>query len=136
MRPSLDIPMELAEEGGLILDPLADGLDMSVELLGCCDEGGEDCSGRAAPYGPPDPYGTSFGVPCAAPPRLPYCPTKEESLLLIDSGESGGRCMVKRKVRAAAQGWYRRRASVSTMQSDEIRRVAESDRSNESVIRI
>lgn len=49
MRPSLDIPTELAEEGGLMLDPLAEGRDTSVELLGCCEEGGEDCRGRAAP---------------------------------------------------------------------------------------
>lgn len=49
MRPWLDRPMELADEGGRTLDPLADGLDMSVELLWCCEEWGDDWMCSTAP---------------------------------------------------------------------------------------
>lgn len=90
MRPSFDMPTELAEEGGrfpFTLLPEAEGRDMSVELLGCCEEGGEVWGGRAAaPYG----EGGTSEVGVATPPRFPYLPTKEDSLLLIDNGERGG----------------------------------------------
>jgi len=49
MRPSFDMPMELAEEGGRMLLPLPDGRDMSVEPLGWFDDGGELPAGRALP---------------------------------------------------------------------------------------
>ena len=65
MRPSLDMPMEDADEGGRLpftLLPATEGRDISVELLGCCEDGGELPTGLAAPYGPPL-YGTSLGVP-------------------------------------------------------------------------
>lgn len=44
------------------------------------------------------------------PPMLPYCPTKDESLLLIESGDKGGLCIAATKGQvslpgAAAQGW-------------------------------
>ena len=57
-RPSLRAPTELAEEGGrwpFTLLPLAEGRDMSVEPLGCWDEGGEEGppgGGRDPAYGP------------------------------------------------------------------------------------
>ena len=61
---------------------------MSVDPLGCCEEGGELCGGRIALYGPA-PYGGSVGVPPTEPPGPPYRETKEESLLLIDNGDVG-----------------------------------------------
>lgn len=82
--------MELALDGGRpppTLLPPCDGRDISVELLGCCDDGGEVCGGR--PYGPAAANDGSVGVPPIEPPGPPYRETKEESLLPVDSGEMG-----------------------------------------------
>ena len=50
--PLLDRAAELALDGGLpppMLLPACEGRDISVELLGCCEEGGDDCEGRVTP---------------------------------------------------------------------------------------
>lgn len=67
--------MEDAEEGGLPIEDACDGLDTSVPLLGCCEDGGDVCEYFAPPYDPP----TS--------PSDPYLAGKLESLLFIDSGD-------------------------------------------------
>lgn len=94
LRPSLRPPTELAEDGGLPA-LLAEGRDISVELLGCPEDDGGDCIGRAAPYGPPE-YGISLGAPMKPPFDPPVrcggyrgCGAKEESLLPDEAGDSG-----------------------------------------------
>ena len=91
--PWLDLATELALEGGLpppILLPPCDGRDISVELLGCCEDGGEVCGGRAVPLKAPGAKLGSVGVPPPIePPGPPYREIKEESLLPVDNGEIG-----------------------------------------------
>jgi hypothetical protein len=62
---------------------------MSVELLGCCEDGGEVCGGRVVPYDPDGNNGSVGVPPPIEPPGPPYLETKEESLLPVDNGEIG-----------------------------------------------